>query len=95
MKNNLDGSKKGTLLQLLDHCSTPFGKRLFKNWLCHPLKDIEKIKDRYAAINDIIENSAEFEVVEDLLRELPDLERIISRIHGKNIGILKLFNFVS
>eukprot|EP01080_Neovahlkampfia_damariscottae_P012159 gene12159-5649_t len=81
LKNNMDGSKKGTLLNLLDHCSTPMGKRLFRNWLCHPLRDVEKIKERQIAINDILEFSSQFDNVENLLREVGDLERSITRIH--------------
>ena len=29
-KNTLDGSDNGTLFKLLNHCATPFGKRLFR-----------------------------------------------------------------
>jgi DNA mismatch repair protein MSH6 len=71
-------------LNLLDQCKTPFGKRLFKTWLCHPLKDISQITDRYNAISDITEHSEEFEKVGELLKSLPDLERSISRLNGNS-----------
>jgi hypothetical protein len=31
------GSVGGTLLSVLDHCSTPFGRRRLRQWLCRPL----------------------------------------------------------
>lgn len=34
---NVSGGTEGTLLERLDTCSTPFGKRLLKQWLCSPL----------------------------------------------------------
>ncbi len=43
---NSQGGTEGTLLQLLSRCVTPFGKRLFKVWLCAPLRDVAAINDR-------------------------------------------------
>ncbi len=43
---------EGTLLKLMDHCSTPFGKRLFKRWLAMPLKRIHEIEERQNAVED-------------------------------------------
>ena len=43
---NSQGGTEGTLLQLLSRCVTPFGKRLFKVWLCAPLRDVQAINDR-------------------------------------------------
>ena len=43
---NSQGGQEGTLFQLLSRCVTPFGKRLFKIWLCAPLRTVEGINDR-------------------------------------------------
>lgn len=43
---NSQGGNEGTLFQLLSRCITPFGKRLFKVWLCAPLRDVAGINDR-------------------------------------------------
>lgn len=40
---SLSGEKEGSLLNFVDHCMTPFGKRELKRWLLSPLMDIEKI----------------------------------------------------
>ena len=37
IENNYDGTTAGTLFEQLDHCSTNFGKRLLKYWICNPL----------------------------------------------------------
>ena len=29
------------------------GGRLFRQWLCHPLRSTERIKDRYVALQDL------------------------------------------
>ncbi len=54
LENTVDGGKQGTLLGLLDHCVTGFGKRLLKQWICHPLRNIEDIADRQSAIKDLV-----------------------------------------
>ncbi|KAK3034368.1 hypothetical protein RJ639_032266 [Escallonia herrerae] len=36
----------GTLYKFLDNCVTSSGKRLLRNWICHPLKDVEEINRR-------------------------------------------------
>lgn len=41
---SLNGEKEGSLLNFIDHCMTPFGKRELKRWILSPLMDIQKIK---------------------------------------------------
>ncbi|KAJ7074366.1 muts domain V-domain-containing protein [Mycena amicta] len=84
---NNEGTEEGTLLKLLNRAVTPFGKRLFRIWLCMPLKEISDINARLDAVEDIM-NHPEFESeFMDLVKGLPDLERIVSRIHAKNCTI--------
>nr|GAT55477.1 DNA mismatch repair protein 6 [Mycena chlorophos] len=86
MLNN-EGTEEGTLLKLLNRATTPFGKRLFRIWLAMPLKDIADINARLDAVEDIM-NHPEFESeFMDLAKGIPDLERIVSRIHAKNCTI--------
>lgn len=47
LQNSL-GTDDGTLFKLLCRCSTPFGKRLFKIWVCQPLLQAKAINDRQA-----------------------------------------------
>lgn len=47
LQNN-EGTEEGTLLKLLGRCITPSGKRLFRIWLCMPLREVADINARYA-----------------------------------------------
>ncbi|KAJ3324736.1 DNA mismatch repair protein msh6 [Boothiomyces sp. JEL0866] len=80
-QNTSDGGEKGTLFKLLNHCVTPFGKRLFKRWLCYPLRSVESINYRLDAIEDLTEISGSL-----------DLERVISRIHSGNCLVKDFVN---
>uniref|UniRef100_A0A1A8VG93 DNA mismatch repair protein n=1 Tax=Nothobranchius furzeri TaxID=105023 RepID=A0A1A8VG93_NOTFU len=79
---NGSGGTEGTLLERLDTCSTPFGKRLLKQWLCAPLCNPTSIRDRLDAVEDLIGAQAQATEVSDLLKKLPDLERLLSKIHS-------------
>eukprot|EP01103_Thecamoeba_quadrilineata_P009526 TRINITY_DN1929_c0_g1_i2.p1 TRINITY_DN1929_c0_g1~~TRINITY_DN1929_c0_g1_i2.p1 ORF type:complete len:902 (+),score=157.60 TRINITY_DN1929_c0_g1_i2:326-2707(+) len=85
-------SKSETLLALVDHTSTPFGKRLLKMWVCFPLRSLSEIEARLDAIDDINSQSDFFESVMAKLKKLSDLERQITRIHA---GTTKLSEFLS
>ena len=76
---------------MLNRCVTPFGKRMLKQWVCHPLADPAKINARLDAV-DALNASASFtnNFVQGLTR-LPDLERLISRVHA---GTCKVQEFV-
>ncbi|GAA5901645.1 hypothetical protein JCM6882_006031 [Rhodosporidiobolus microsporus] len=84
LQNSMGGTE-GTLLQLLSRCVTPFGKRLFKVWLCAPLRDVQAINDRLDAVEDLISNSNFAVAFDSTAKKLPDLERLLSRIHGKTV----------
>lgn len=79
---NGSGGTEGTLLERLDTCSTPFGKRLLKQWVCAPLCNPTSIKDRLDAVEDLMGAAAQAGEVGDLLKKLPDLERLLSKIHS-------------
>ncbi|XP_021924020.1 DNA mismatch repair protein Msh6 isoform X2 [Zootermopsis nevadensis] len=75
------GENDGTLLQKLDLCCTPFGKRLLRHWLCSPLCDIAGITARQEAITWLLKNPSLISEARDMLSQLPDLERLLSKIH--------------
>lgn len=52
---NAQGNIDGTILQLLDHSITPFGKRLLRNWICHPLKSVVQINARLDAVEELLQ----------------------------------------
>ena len=80
--NSFDGGVDGTLFLLLNRCVTPFGKRMFKQWVCHPLADSRRINARLDAVDALNADSVTREQFTSSLTKMPDLERLISRIHA-------------
>ncbi|KAJ4336158.1 DNA mismatch repair protein msh6 [Didymella glomerata] len=80
--NNFDGSGEGTLFTMLNRCITPFGKRLLRQWVCHPLADAQKINARLDAVDALNADSTIMDNFSSSLSKLPDLERLISRVHA-------------
>lgn len=77
---------EGTLLGTIDHCSTNFGKRLLRHWLCSPLCNPEKISSRLDAVEDLIEIPEVVEAASFRLKKVPDLERLLSKIHSQGLS---------
>jgi DNA mismatch repair protein MSH6 len=89
--NTLDGGQDGTLFTLLNRCVTPFGKRMFRQWVCHPLADAKRINERLDAVDVLnADRSVRAQFTSQMTR-MPDLERLISRIHA---GVCKPEDFV-
>uniref|UniRef100_T1IQG1 DNA mismatch repair protein n=1 Tax=Strigamia maritima TaxID=126957 RepID=T1IQG1_STRMM len=80
LQNSVTGSIDGTLIQVLDHCFTSFGKRLLRQWLCAPLCDISAINNRLDAIEDLLKAKDLINQITEN-KKLPDLERLLSKIH--------------
>ncbi|KAI5803813.1 muts domain V-domain-containing protein [Geopyxis carbonaria] len=89
--NSYDGSSTGTLFAHLNRCITPFGKRMLRQWVCHPLIDSARINKRLDAIDSINANDEFREIFNQQLSRLPDLERLISRVHA---GTSRAIDFV-
>ncbi|GFX60165.1 DNA mismatch repair protein Msh6 [Trichonephila clavipes] len=81
---------EGTLLGTMDYCSTSFGKRLFRNWLCSPLCNPDQILDRLNAVDDLVQIPDVVELAVAILKKLPDLERHLSKIHTYGFNRSKL-----
>ncbi|GLJ17793.1 hypothetical protein SUGI_0310860 [Cryptomeria japonica] len=80
--NNANGSDEGTLFKYLDHCTTSFGKRLLRRWICHPLRNVQDINYRLDAVEELISRPEIAVCISERLRKLPDLERLVARIRG-------------
>lgn len=89
--NTFDGSSEGTLFTMLNRCVTPFGKRMLRQWVCHPLADAAKINMRFDAVDALNADGKIMDRFSASLSKLPDLERLISRIHA---GRCKVQDFV-
>ncbi len=69
-----------TLLGIMDRTTSPMGSRLLKRWLALPLKDILLIRERHNMVEYLVENEEFREKLEEHIRHIGDLERIISKI---------------
>ncbi|CAL8249197.1 unnamed protein product [Merluccius merluccius] len=82
LRNQTDGGLRGSLLWVLDHTSTVFGRRLLRRWVSQPLTDLRSISDRQDAVCEILQSdSAALASIRSLLAHLPDLERGICSIY--------------
>lgn len=86
LNNNFDGGDRGTLFSLMNRAITPFGKRALKEWILHPLMNIGDINSRYDAVDFLMNSEPELRMyLESSLHKLPDLERLIARVHSKSL----------
>ncbi|MBI4338236.1 MAG: DNA mismatch repair protein MutS [Chloroflexi bacterium] len=77
------GGRSGSgpsLFSVLDFTRTPMGGRLLRRWLGQPLLDIISLQQRQEAVAWLHASSLRREAVATLLREVPDLERLINRV---------------
>ncbi|XP_037070019.1 DNA mismatch repair protein Msh6-like isoform X2 [Pollicipes pollicipes] len=81
VSNSVDGGTEGTLLGTLDTCVTAFGKRVLRAWLCSPLRSPAAIAARLDAVEDLMSRADVMDDVTARLKQLPDLERLVRRIH--------------
>jgi len=69
-----------TLLDVLDMTKTPMGGRLLKRWMVLPLKELRPIQERLDAVESLHSNVEMSGELSDLLRQINDLERLISKV---------------
>jgi len=78
--------KRGSLLWVLDHTKTPMGGRLLRFWLERPLRSLTEIHRRQTAVAALLADSVRREELTRALREMTDLERLVSRIAYGSAG---------
>ena len=69
-----------TLLNVIDKTISPMGGRLLKRWLALPLKNIDTIRKRHELVKFFIDSEAFSETVTYQLKQISDLERLISKV---------------
>jgi len=80
LENVRDKSRRGTLLSILDQTLTRMGSRLLKQWIIHPLRDPGWIQSRLDAVEELFNNILLRKDLAEILTNIYDLERIISRL---------------
>ena len=74
------GGRRGSLLSNVDHTVTAAGGRLIERRISSPSMDIEVISDRLDGIQYMLENTDVSDDVIRALKQVPDLDRALSRI---------------
>lgn len=92
LRNQTDGAMKGSLLWVLDHSRTAFGRRLMRKWVSQPLMDLQSISDRLDAVQEALESdSVTLTSLKSLLWHLPDLERGICSIYHRKCSTQEFY----
>jgi len=74
-------SKEGkSLIEIIDHTSTPMGARKLKRWLIHPLLDINQLNFRHNTIEEILNTQNLLLNLGSELKSFSDLERIMAKV---------------
>lgn len=82
--SNNDNGK--SLIDIIDKSITPMGSRLLKRWLALPLKSIDAINERLEAVNFFFTNTELKDRINLLLKEVGDLERLISKVAAARVN---------
>ena len=75
-----------TLLQIIDKTLTPMGARMLKKWMVLPLKEKVMIEERLSVVKYFIDNEELGENIKQSLREMGDVERLVSKIATSKIS---------
>lgn len=74
------GSKKNTLLYLLDKTETAMGRRMLKTFVDCPLQSLKDIEYRQEAVQELYGNSVLRSKLRELLDGVYDIERLCSKV---------------
>ncbi len=75
---NLRGGSEGTLISILDRCSTAMGSRCLRSMIAKPLRDISITASRLDIVEALMKE--DLDLLSSLLDEAGDLERVSARI---------------
>ena len=76
----LSGGRAGSLLAVIDTTVTAGGARLLERRLSAPSRMLETVSNRLDAVSHVLESTRITEDVREKLRQVPDLDRALSRL---------------
>ncbi|MFA5814489.1 MAG: DNA mismatch repair protein MutS [Bacteroidales bacterium] len=68
-----------TLIDVIDQTISPIGARMLKRWMTLPLKEIQLLNERFNVVEYFLRHPDFREHIEDQIRHIGDLERLISK----------------
>src|SRR5690606_12842804 len=72
--------KKGSLFGTIDKTATAMGGRRLGEWLAAPLLEVEEIRARHDAVEELVERAVLRGELVEALRGVSDLERLLGRL---------------
>lgn len=81
--NQQDGT---ALIDILDQVVTAMGSRLLRRWLVLPLKNREQIEGRLNTVEALLDEEELLEKIVEQLKQMADLERLISKVATARIN---------
>lgn len=75
-----EGRREGSLLGVLDRTVTAMGSRMMADWLGNPLTDIQRIRARHDAVEELLSDTIRTDALRDALRRVYDVERLLARV---------------
>lgn len=75
-----------SLLEVLDHTTSPMGARLLKRWMVMPLLDRNQIAQRQNAVASFVEQNSLANELKKQIRTIGDLERLISKVSLEKVN---------
>lgn len=78
-QNLTDGSRRFTLLSVLDHTVTSMGARMIRRWIEAPLIDRQSIELRQESVQRLKDQGANRASLREGLSRIADIERLIGR----------------
>lgn len=75
-----EGIREGSLISILDKTETAMGGRLLKKWISAPLRNLEPILKRQESVEELLKEKRYRKELIEHLKEIGDLERLISRV---------------
>ncbi len=79
-------SQQTTLCFAVDHCRTPMGKRLLRQWLLRPSLQAAEIEARHDAVGEAVASLTTRERLRRSLENILDLERLLGRLALDSAG---------
>ena len=80
INNQQEGSKRYTLLEVLDFCRNAMGARRLRRWILTPLRKKKDIEIRLEMVEFLYRNQILLSTLRDLLGRILDLERLASKV---------------
>jgi len=79
LDQNLSGGRANTLVSVIDNTSTAMGSRMLRRWINQPLRNLRTLNQRQESIHWLLDDYR-FETIARDLKQIGDVERILSRV---------------